>query len=678
MVSRQSQDLADARRRSGFDITTLSDILWPENRRQVTDRLVDILSKEPILDKDTRRHLSRQELLNHGYKIQLRLVELKRKHNWDHDTFLSAMHLVDDHVPYGLHFNAFMPVLQSQGSDEQIAAWLPRCESLEVIGCYAQTELGHGSNVQGLETSATFDRDSQSFIIDSPTLTSAKWWVGGLGTVANHAVVQAQLIIAGKNLGPHLFIVPIRDLKTHVPLAGVEVGDIGPKHYGGFNMNDNGFARFDKVKIPAANFLCRYAKVDSEGKYSPAGHAKIGYGSMVALRAGMPVVLGLELGKCVTIAVRYTTARRQFKSTGPQVTDKLEDAGVDTSRGQDTGEMQVIKYNSVKERLVPLLAASYCYILAGHSTMTLYRKMLAALVAPPHDASALAEVHLLTAGLKAVLSWNVVAGMEESRKALGGHGFSIYSGIGERFAKEVPGQTYEGDNYVLVQQTARGLLKNMSLLMSGKVSAMMPSTRFLASLPRHDMRGPIDWTDRQTHLSLLGLAAAATLKDLGRKTQDEAWAELNMDCVRVTRTFIDHYVATLFHDRVESPGDLPDATRTVLRRLVDVHVLHALTSAVPVLAEFNLLPNDAVSGLFRARKDAINALQHDLVGLTDAFGFTDWELNSILGRHDGNVYEELWRTVNEKNPVNTERVNGVVRGWEALLKPLHETAKAKL
>lgn len=79
--------------------------------------------------------------------------------------------------------------------------------------------------------------------------------------------------------------------------------------------------------------------------------------------------------------------------------------------------------------------------------MELYKKMLTALVNPPHDASLLDEVHLITSGMKAVLSWNVVAGMEESRKALGGHGFSIYSGIGERFAKEVPGQTYEGDKY---------------------------------------------------------------------------------------------------------------------------------------------------------------------------------------------------------------------------------------
>lgn len=221
-------------------------------------------------------------------------------------------------------------------------------------------------------------------------------------------------------------------------------------------MNDNGFAKFDKVSIPISHFLCRYAKVDGAGRYTPAGHAKIGYGSMVALRAGMPFVLGLELAKCVTIAVRYTTVRRQFHDPAnpPPVTDKIEDGSPEGNNDDDdesghAGELQVIRYNSVKERLVPLLAASYCYILAGHATTALYKEMLAALVAPPHDATLLPEVHLLTSGLKAVLSWNVVAGMEESRKALGGHGFSIYSGIGERFAVQVPGQTYEGDKYVL-------------------------------------------------------------------------------------------------------------------------------------------------------------------------------------------------------------------------------------
>nr|CAD1820673.1 unnamed protein product [Ananas comosus var. bracteatus] len=72
----------------------------------------------------------------------------------------------------------FVPAIKGQGTDEQQQKWIPLVYKLQIIGCYAQTELGHGSNVQGLETTATFDPKTDEFVIHSPTLTSSK--VGGL------------------------------------------------------------------------------------------------------------------------------------------------------------------------------------------------------------------------------------------------------------------------------------------------------------------------------------------------------------------------------------------------------------------------------------------------------------------------------------------------------------------
>lgn len=68
----------------------------------------------------------------------------------------------------------FVPAIKGQGTDEQQQKWLPLAYKMQIIGCYAQTELGHGSNVQGLETTATFDPQTDEFIIHSPTLTSSK------------------------------------------------------------------------------------------------------------------------------------------------------------------------------------------------------------------------------------------------------------------------------------------------------------------------------------------------------------------------------------------------------------------------------------------------------------------------------------------------------------------------
>jgi len=106
---------------------------------------------------------------------------------------------------------------------------LKKAQAYEYIGCYAQTELGHGSNVRGLETTAHWNPEDQTFTINSPTLTASKWWIGSLGRTANHAVVMAQLIVGGKSLGPHPFVVHIRDMKTHQPLPNIHIGDIGPK-----------------------------------------------------------------------------------------------------------------------------------------------------------------------------------------------------------------------------------------------------------------------------------------------------------------------------------------------------------------------------------------------------------------------------------------------------------------
>lgn len=107
--------------------------------------------------------------------------------------------------------------------------FLQKAEKYEYIGCYAQTELGHGSNVRGLETTATWNPDDKTFTLHSPSLTASKWWIGSLGKAANHAVVMAQLIIDGKPYGPHPFVLQIRDLKTHKTLENIHVGDIGTK-----------------------------------------------------------------------------------------------------------------------------------------------------------------------------------------------------------------------------------------------------------------------------------------------------------------------------------------------------------------------------------------------------------------------------------------------------------------
>lgn len=223
-------------------------------------------------------------------------------------------------------------------SDGQKAIWVPKAERLEIFGSYAQTELGHGSNVRDIETTATFDAATDEFVINSPTLSSTKYWIGATGIWATHSLVVARLIIAGKEYGNHLFMVQLRDLETHELLPGVEIYELGPKAFQGMVGVDNGAMQFHNVRIPRDQMLARHAQVLRDGTYISPKNTKHSYGSMVTVRAIMAEATGYDLLKAVAVAYHYTTFRKQFWRNG------------------EADETTVFNYASVKYRLLPLLA----------------------------------------------------------------------------------------------------------------------------------------------------------------------------------------------------------------------------------------------------------------------------------------------------------------------------------
>lgn len=169
----------------------------------------------------------------------------------------------------------FETALRKLGSDEQYLLLKDDVKMMRKLGCYAMTELGHGSNVTGIETTATLDQATDEFVIHSPTVTSTKYWAGGLGLWANHAVVFARCIVEGNEFGVQAFLVQIRDMDTHLPVAGVKVGDVGPKL--GYNSKDNGWLIFNQVKVPRTNMLCRFAYIAKDGTFEIRGNPKAVY-----------------------------------------------------------------------------------------------------------------------------------------------------------------------------------------------------------------------------------------------------------------------------------------------------------------------------------------------------------------------------------------------------------------
>ncbi|CAC5383192.1 E1.3.3.6 [Mytilus coruscus] len=254
--------------------------------------------------------------------------------------------------------------------------------------------------IRGLETRATYDPKTKEFILDSPTLTSVKYWPGCLGKTSNHCVVMAQLYTQGKSHGPHMFMVQIRSMEDHSVLPGIEVGVIGNKF--GYGTNDNGFLRFDKLRIPRENMLMRYSQVHEDGTYVKPQNAKLAYGSMVLIRSSIVSDAARGLAQACVISIRYSAVRRQ------------------TEAYPGGEEPQILDYQTQQYRLFPLLASAYSLQLAGKYVFNTYLKVNDQI--EKGNLESMPELHALSAGLKAFSTYEASAGIEVCRICCGGHG----------------------------------------------------------------------------------------------------------------------------------------------------------------------------------------------------------------------------------------------------------------
>lgn len=193
------------RQKSSVDVDKLATHLFTNEVLARNEKLLQILLADPVFNKTQNYFRGRDARIEAALARGKRLRQLSVQHRWTNEEYTAANELIVEPTPYGLHASMFLVTIREQGTPEQHELFLRKAENYEYIGCYAQTELGHGSNVRGLETTATWNSDDKTFTLHSPHLTASKWWIGSLGKVANHAAVMAQLYIDGKNYGPVRF-----------------------------------------------------------------------------------------------------------------------------------------------------------------------------------------------------------------------------------------------------------------------------------------------------------------------------------------------------------------------------------------------------------------------------------------------------------------------------------------
>ncbi|KAH1183454.1 peroxisomal acyl-coenzyme A oxidase 1 isoform X1 [Mauremys mutica] len=656
-----NKDLRRERDSASFNPELLTHLLDGGAERTRRRREIEALVlNDPDFQHEDLNFLSRSQRYEEAIRKSARMVVKLREYGiadpdeiyWFKRTCLGSF--VE---PLGLHFSMFTNTLQNQCTVAQQDKWLPLTYGLQIIGTYAQTEMGHGTHLRGLETTATYDPATQEFILNSPTVTSIKWWPGGLGKTSNHAIVLAQLYTQGQCKGLHAFIVPIRQRGTHEPLPGITVGDIGPKF--GYDEMDNGYLKMDNFRIPRENMLMKYAKVEPDGTYVKPVSDKLTYGTMVFIRSHIVGDSARSLSRACTIAIRYSSVRHQseLKPGDP--------------------EPQILDYQTQQYKLFPLLATAYAFHFVGAYMKTTYHRITGDI--NQGDLSELPELHALSAGLKAFTSWTANAGIEECRMACGGHGYSRCSGLPDIYVTFTPSCTYEGENTVMMLQTARFLIKSYTQVSSGKlVSGMVAYLNDLSG--QHIQPQQVAARPTTVHINdpaslveayklrasrFVEVAAKNLQAELNRrKSQEDAWNRTSVDLVRASEAHCHYVVVKLFTTQLSEINDA--AVHAVMNNLCLLYALYGISKHTGDFLQAGILTDAQVTQVYQRVKELLAAIRPNAVALVDAFDFHDNHLGSVLGRYDGNIYENMFAWA-KKSPLNKTEVH---EAFHKHLKPM--------
>ncbi len=522
-------------------------------------------------------------------------------------------------VKAGVQWGLFGGALQNLGTARHHDRYLRDTMDGTLLGCFAMTETGHGSDVQHLRTTATYDAAAQEFVIDTPEPGARKDYIGGAARDARMAAVFAQLITDGTAHGVHCFLVPIRS-DAGDALPGVTITDCGEK--AGLNGVDNGRLVFDGVRVPREALLNRYADVAEDGTYSSSIENETRrfftmLGTLVRGRISVAGGAGTATQKALTLAIRYGATRRQFS---------------DPATGE---EVVVLDYLAHQRKLLPALATTYALHFAQDDLVGRMHD-LQKFDSPLQDEQLQRDLETRAAGIKALGTWHATATIQACREAAGGAGYLSENLLPQLKADTDVFTTFEGDNTVLLQLVAKTLLSDYARSV-GKLD-LLGKVRFAADLVggevaertgARSVRSRGDVRDRTQQRRLLVAREESLLGSLARRMRAalkpgaDQFAIFNAaqdHLLEAARAHVDRIVFDAFADAVDRA---PSSVQGLLELVLSLHGLSVLENRRAWFIEHGYLTVGGSKALTSGVNELCGALRPHARELVDAFGIPE-------------------------------------------------------
>ena len=532
-------------------------------------------------------------------------------------------------VKAGVQWGLFGGAIENLGTERHHQAYVPRIINLDLLGCFAMTETGHGSDVQALETTATYDAATHEFVIDSPTRTARKDYIGGAAQTATVAAVFAQLVTpGGEGHGVHCLVVPIRD-DDGEDLPGVTTSDC---HYkGGLPGVDNGRIQFDHVRVPRENLLNKYADVAEDGTYSspienPGRRFFTMLGTLIRGRVTVAGSAGAAARVALDIATRYALQRRQFKAP------------------EDEHEVLLMDYLVHQRRLFPLIARSYALQFAQNELVAKTHDLQTADDPDPEEQR---ELESRAAGLKAANTWHATRAIQEAREACGGAGYLAENRLIALKADTDVFTTFEGDNHVLMQLVAKELLtayaddiKGMSPVEWVRFAANFAGERVLKRTAaetiiqtildtRQDNEEEGSLFNRGTQLKMLEDREEYMISTVARRLQGkskemspfDAFNAVQDHVLHAAQVHIDRIILEAFVAGIDSCED--DEARKILGMVCDLYALSVIEDDKGWFVEHRFLSTERAKAVTRGINERCRTLRPYAEALVDGFGIPE-------------------------------------------------------